>query len=340
MISKGASSLCVEDIVSRVSEEALLFYYFNIQGIPCLINSPFRQDRNPSFSFYRAFNGHICFTDFATGEHGNIFTALCKLWDTTLDVVLIKINSDIKEGLVNDKQVFDNPKYSVSKNNYHRTGASKISVKVRKWKNYDLEYWNSFGIGLEALEYAEVYPISYIFLNDKMGDPMVISADKYAYAYVERKEGNLTLKIYQPFNKKGYKWMNNNDKSVIGLWNKLPQKGEIVCICSSLKDALCLWVNTGIPSVYLQGEGYNISNHALNDLKQRFKRVCILLDNDLPGINYANKLSEHTKCENIVLETFNEGKDISDFYKAHKDIFVPTMYKLFKINKNYETSII
>jgi hypothetical protein len=340
MISKGASSLCVEDIVSRVSEEALLFYYFNIQRIPCLINSPFRQDRNPSFSFYRAFNGHICFTDFATGEHGNIFTALCKLWDTTLDVVLIKINSDIKEGLVNDKQVFDNPKYSVSKNNYHRTGASKISVKVRKWKNYDLEYWNSFGIGLEALEYAEVYPVSYIFLNDKMGDPMVISADKYAYAYVERKEGNLTLKIYQPFNKKGYKWMNNNDKSVIGLWNKLPQKGEIVCICSSLKDALCLWVNTGIPSVYLQGEGYNISNHALNDLKQRFKRVCILLDNDLPGINYANKLSEHTKCENIVLETFNEGKDISDFYKAHKDIFVPTMYKLFKINKNYETSII
>ena len=332
MISKGASSLCIEDIISKVSEEALLFYYFNIPSIPCLINSPFRKDNNPSFSFYKAFNGHICFTDFANGEHGNIFKALSKLWDTTLDVVLIKLDSDIKEGRVNDKQIFDNPKYSVKRNNYHRSGASKISIKVRKWEDYDINYWNSFGITIEALEYAEVYPISYIFLNDRKDKPFIISADKYAYAYIERKEGNLTIKIYQPFNKKGYKWINNNDKSVIGLWNKLPKEGNIVCICSSLKDALCLWINSNIPAIYLQGEGYSISNHALNDLKQRFKRICVLLDNDPPGINYANKLSAKIECENIVLEPFDEGKDISDFYKAHKDTFVSTINKLFKIN--------
>lgn len=158
-----------------------------------------------------------------------------------------------------------------------------LQCKTREWREYDLEYWASFGITLEWLKYADIYPISYKIII-KGETRMVFPADKYAYAYVEYKEGKVTLKIYQPFNQKGYKWSNRHDRSVISLWTKVPEFGDRICICSSMKDALCLWANTGIPAIAIQGEGYGISDTAVNELKRRYKEVFILLDNDKAGL--------------------------------------------------------
>ena len=158
----------------------------------------------------------------------------------------------------------------------------------------------------------------------------MFGADKYAYAYVEHKEGKVTLKIYQPFNKAGYKWSNKHDNSVISLWTKVPEYGDKICICSSMKDSLCLWANTGIPSLAIQGEGYRMSDTAISELKRRYKQVFICLDNDEPGLKDAQKLSEETGFTNVVLPPFNEGKDISDLYKAKgKDEFLRIIKPLF-----------
>ena len=51
-IGVGNSSVCLEDILKRVSEADILFHYFNITEIPCVINSPLREDKTPSFGFY------------------------------------------------------------------------------------------------------------------------------------------------------------------------------------------------------------------------------------------------------------------------------------------------
>ena len=161
---------------------------------------------------------------------------------------------------------------------------------------------------------------------------MVFGADKYAYAYVEKKEGHITLKIYQPFNTKGFKWSNQHDGSVISLWTKLPKLGDKVCICASLKDALCLWANTGIPSIALQGEGYGISDTVIKELKERFTNVYILFDNDEAGLTDGIKLAQNTGFQNIVLPLFDGGKDISDMYKVmqNKKLFQKTILELFK----------
>ena len=123
-------------------------------------------------------------------------------------------------------------------------------------------------------------------------------------------------KIYQPFNKNGYKWSNRHDRSVISLWTKVPLQGDRICICSSLKDALCLWANTGIPSLAIQGEGYRMSDTAISELKRRYKQVFICLDNDEPGLKDAQKLSEDTGFTNVVLPPFNGGQDISELMIA------------------------
>ena len=162
----------------------------------------------------------------------------------------------------------------------------------------------------------------------------VVVADKYAYAYVEHKEGKVTLKIYQPFNKSGYKWSNKHDNSVVSLWTKVPEYGEQICICSSLKDALCLWANTGIPSLAIQGEGYRMSDTAISELKRRYKQVFICLDNDEPGLKDAQKLAEETGFTNVVLPPFKGGKDISDLYKSKgKDEFIKIIKPLFNSSR-------
>lgn len=315
MYGRTKSSLSKEDILKLVREEDLLFHYFGINELPCLINSPFRKDENPSFAFF-SFNNFIAYKDFATGESGSIFKAISILFNTNWEDTIKQIYKDIKTGEIN--KTILRQKTSKSRIIVRHVGRTLIDVHVRQWRQHDMEYWNSFGISKEWLEFIEAYPISHVYITNNKGT-FRIPADKYAYVYIERKEGKISKKIYQPFNKNGFKWMTDHDKSVIALWTKIPQNGDKICICSSVKDALTLWINAGIPSIAIQGEGFPISDHAINDLKARFKNIYILLDNDKPGIKNALKLAEKTGFENILLPNINGCKDIADLYKSLDD---------------------
>lgn len=292
-----------------ISQESLLAFYFQVYHIPCLIKSPFREDNKPSFSFYLTSNGNIRYNDFASGEKGTLLEAIAKLKDISVDDVWALIRED-----------FSSPEHA----DYNRIDRvimtrlikrKEFRIKIRSWEPYDIDYWASFGIDLPFLIKMEVYPISHVFV-DIRGVLWPFPCDKYAYAYVERKEGFISYKIYQPFNNKGRKWQTNMDKTTIGLWTKLPETGDRVCICSSYKDAMSLWANTGIPSIAIQAEGFDISEHAQKDLRERFKDIVIILDNDEPGIKYAEALSKKTGFRNVTLPPFDGGKDISDLYKV------------------------
>lgn len=325
--SSGKSSVSLEDILSKVTEADILSFYLGITEVPCIINSPLRKDRRPSFGLYSTDGRRIFYTDLSTRDRGGLFDLLSQMWGCSYKEVLIRINDDIPKFCGSASIHSYTPCNIRSTSNYNKD--SDLQCKVREWRDYDIEYWASYGISLEWLKYAEVYPISHkIIIKD--GHRYVFGADKYAYAYVEHKEGKVTLKIYQPFNKAGYKWCNKHDNSVISLWTKVPEYGDRICICSSLKDALCLWSNTGIPSLAIQGEGYRMSDTAISELKRRYKQVFICLDNDEPGLKDAQKLSEETGFTNVVLPPFNEGKDISDLYKAKgKDEFLKIISPLF-----------
>lgn len=324
--ASGEHSITLEDILARITEFDILYYYFNVSELPTIIHSPLRQDNRPSFGLYTSDGKRVHYTDFATKDKGGLFDLLMKYWGENYKEMLNHLWKDLPN-FSNANVQFNSIK---SKNTYQSLKSRNIDLqcKVREWRNYDIEYWASYGISLEWLKYADIYPISHkIVISD--GHRYVFGADKYAYAYVERKEGKVTLKIYQPFNKGGYKWSNRHDRSVISLWTKVPEYGDKICICSSMKDALCLWANTGIPALAIQGEGYGMSNTAISELKRRYSHIYILLDNDEAGIIDGRKLSESTGFTNIVLPRVNDAKDISDLYKSlqdpsrFKDIVVP-----------------
>lgn len=327
MVSKGRNSLTFKDISGKISDASLVWFYLGVRQIPCFICSPLRQDNRPSFGLYSLDGKRIYFTDLATRERGGVYDLLARMWHCSYNEVLERIQKDLLK---------DNGEANVSlmaapKTVKEITARSEITleVKVREWRQYDIDYWASYGVPLEWLKYAEVYPISHKIVT-KDGIRSVFGADKLAYAFIEHKEGRITIKIYQPLNQEGYKWANTHDRSVVSLWTKIPETGDKVVICSSLKDALCFWANTGIPSLALQGEGYGMSDTAILELKRRYKEIYILFDNDKAGLADSKKLAERTGFTNLVLPHFDGGKDVSDLMKCKgKDVFTETINHLF-----------
>lgn len=320
MIGKPKNNIRLAEILKNLNEVDILSRYLGISKLPCVISSPLRKDSNPSFGLYTKDGIHVKWRDFSTREGGSIFELLTRYWNCDLNEVVTRILTDFPDSISTT---------STKKTSYKQS-ASQLQCKIRPWQKHDLEYWESYGISLPWLKYAEVYPISHkiVLQDDKK---YIFGAEKYAYAFVERKEGNITLKIYQPFADPKNKWSNKHDKSVISLWTKVPKKGERIVICSSLKDALCLWANTGIPALAVQGEGYPISNTAISELKDRFSHVYILFDNDATGLDDGMKLSLDTGFTNLILPPFEGGKDISDLYKAvGKEKFMEIIKETFE----------
>lgn len=315
MISQGRHSVSLEDVLRVTTEAEIAFHYLGVTKVPFRMNSPLRSDKKPSFGLFSPDGKRITYIDFSTKESGTLINLMQRIWKVEYHEALDKIYKDFHK--FNGKSVINkslHPPIDINKGNKNVS----MECKTREWQKHDIEYWESYGVTLPWLKYANVYPISHkIVIKD--GKKYVFGADKYAYAFVEFKEGKTTLKIYQPYNTQGFKWSNKHDRSVISLWTKVPKEGDRVCICSSLKDALCLWSNTGIPSLAIQGEGYSISNTAIKELKRRFKSVYILLDRDEVGLADGIKLSETTGFKNIVLPDINGAKDISDLYKSLDD---------------------
>lgn len=328
MISHGReNSITLAEIESKISEGELLQYYLGIKEVPCVIKSPLREDKRASFGIYSLDGIHIYYTDFSTKDTGSTYQLLSKMWGLTFSQTLEKIYHElVKHDKTINVNAIQKPKINVYSSLEDNTN---LEVKIRDWKDYDIEYWKSYGVPLEWLEWAEVYPISFkiVIKNDRR---YVFPAEKYAYAFVEHKENNVTLKIYQPFSTT-HKWANKHDRSVVSLWTKIPQTGDKVVICSSLKDALCLSANTKIPALAIQGEGYGMSDTAIAELRKRFSKQYIILDNDKAGLSDAVKLAERTGFTNLVIPSFEGGKDLSDYFKLFgKSHFVELIKNLFK----------
>ena len=309
----GEHSITLEDVLARTTEFGILYHYFNVSELPTVIHSPLRQDSRPSFGLYTLDGKRVHYTDLATKDRGGLFDLLMKYWGESYKDMLNHLWKDLPN--FSNANVQFNSMKSERTYQYQSLKSRNIDLqcKVREWRDYDIEYWASYGISLEWLKYADIYPISHkIVIRD--GQRYVFGADKYAYAYVERKEGKVTLKIYQPYNKGGYKWSNRHDRSVISLWTKVPEYGDRICICSSMKDALCLWANTGIPALAIQGESYGMSNTAVGELKRRYKEVFIALDGDKAGVEDSIKLQKETAFKIIDCPLIDKAKDWSDIY--------------------------
>lgn len=334
-VSKGESSVTLSDILEKTTEANILTFYLGVTEIPCIIHSPLRKDNRPSFGLYSPNGKRIYFVDFATKDRGGIFDLLCQMWGCSYKEVLIRINKDIpKLCSIGTPNVHKHIPCTV-RSTIECKKSTDLQCKVRDWASYDVEYWESYGISLDWLKYAEVYPISHKIII-KNGNKYVFKADKYAYAYVEHKEGKVTLKVYQPFNKDGYKWSSNIDRSVWSLWTKIPKFGNNLIISSSVKDCLNIMCNLGIPAICMQGEGYKPKPQIIEELKSRYKNIILFYDNDYnnpdnPGKKDSMELSLEYNLKRVEIPVKYESKDPSDLFKKYgRDRYLEIMNEILK----------
>lgn len=330
MISKGSPNNIREFLKKELPDVEVALKYLGITQYPTLRNSPLRKDDKPSFSLFLAEDHAVMYKDFATGESGNLYGLLEKLWNTDYAGVLKRIYKDFSDSSVNP--TLRASLMSNSPNKYEKSKC-RLQVKVRGWKKHDLEFWSSFGISLPSLKMAEVYPISHTIYVSESGNSYVFKSEKYAYVYVERRGEKVYLKVYQPFSKTN-KWRSSTDASVWNLETKIPSTGETVILTSSLKDSLNLWENLGIPAVCMQGEGYMPDKQKMEDLKKRFLNVIVFFDNDYrnpdnPGKTFSEKLTKEFNVPHVLIPEKYGAKDPSDLYrKIGKEEYIKVVSKL------------
>lgn len=306
-----------------VSDEDIINRYLGINKFPCSISSPLREDDfHPSFTM-NVKDGKVFWKDFGTGEAGTAVSLMAKLWNTSYSEALLKIKLDSGQAI---------PKSSLIrryKGKVYAIGKSEIKIKTREWKDWDREFWSSFGIPQEFATWCNVYPISHAFFTkeeDGIRYTVTVPMDKYAYAYFEWKDGKESIKLYQPYSST-MKWLSKHDHSVWDLWRQAflfaeKKSDKELIITSSRKDAMCLWYNLGVPAMSLQGEGYLPKPQVMQQVLERFKTVYIWYDNDFkhkddnPGQDNAKKLIElYPNLKNICIPDELESKDPSDLVK-------------------------
>ena len=164
--SKGNTSVTMQEIKENISDSEIASYYLDIKSLPCVILSPIREEEHPSFGLHTNKSGRIYWTDFATKERGDLYGLLSIMWNCSLKKVIERICKDFNS--------FYNTSIITSYTKTKKVAKIKIkqkielTCKVRKWEKHDVEYWESYGVPLKWLKYAEVYPISHkILFNGK-----------------------------------------------------------------------------------------------------------------------------------------------------------------------------
>lgn len=311
-----------EDV--SLSDRDILKLYMGIDKFPCKLSSPLREDDDtPSFSMIER-DGKIFWKDFGTGTSGDAVKLMSLFWMVTYHEALLKIKSDEEHRAPRLNLI---RKY---KGKIHLTSSSDIKVKVREWRDWDVEYWKSYGISKKFCQWCNVFPISHAFFSkeDEKGikRTVCVPMDKYAYAYFEWKDGKESIKLYQPYSQ-SMKWLSKHDLSVWDLWKQAFKWANIksdkaVILTSSRKDAMCLWENLHIPAMSLQGEGYLPKPQVMQQVLDRFKNVYIWYDNDFkhtednPGQDNARKLiGLYPQLKNICIPLQYKCKDPSDLVK-------------------------
>lgn len=328
MINLNKEFLTKEKLMKYLTDYEVYSKYINQEIIVNKnIYSPFRSESNPSFGFFLGESGEICFHDFKLRLKGDCIRFVQILYNLTYYEALsmIAVDFDMAEDFYIKKVSRVRTLTDTSNENLNQSrekALSKVMYKFtlgkkrREWQPHDLLYWKDFGISLKTLKKYNVEPISHTIVN---GFPIV--ADKYAYCFIELKDGIETYKIYQPFSE-DYKWLNTHNESVWQGWDQLPISAEAstLIITKSLKDVMAIDENTDCYAVSLQSENVMPKNHVVAELKERFGTCMILYDNDFDkeenwGQILGKALSEAIGVFNIKIDSKHQSKDFSDLIK-------------------------
>ena len=244
------------------------------------------------------------YKDFSTGKGGNKINLIMDLFNLNYSGALEKMIKDyniyVKNNDVKIKTIKPEPKWQLE------------LIQNRPWNKDDAEYWLQYNIGSSILNKYNVKPIDFYNLTkDHEGSIKKIKIQSsYLYGYYN--SSGEVYKMYQPLNVKHkfYKVFSH----IQGL-DQLEYNQPYLTITSSLKDAMCLKsFGYNLEVIAPDSENTIIKPHVIENLKNKYKKIITLFDNDQAG---TEAIAKYKKLYDINGTSLDLNKDISDSVKEH-----------------------
>jgi hypothetical protein len=299
--------ILIKDILSKASEKQIMEYYWNerLQENVAMYKNPMRHDNYPT-CYFKWDKGRFRFVDPAKDTYFDCFDYVRWLFRCSLSEALKRIQNDMQLNLTYDLVNSSSNKIKVNK----KKRKTCFKIKLREWNNYDRDYWGQFGINVKTVDKIGKPVQSYSSNSNGFNFSQVYEYDYQNPCYVYTFKEN--VKFYCPYSNK-MKWTSNTNSGDIFGYNLLPFFGEELFIASGGKDMMCL-IEMGFNSIAFQSE-LICNDEILELLKQRFKRIYVIYDNDETGLEASRKLCDKHKLTNIVLDNLPSVKDIADLCK-------------------------
>lgn len=299
--AKRIQPITLEYILSRVTEYDIYARYLGQFKIGYIYNSPFREDKNPSFGIFRSRKtGKLLFKDHGNGLCGDVIKFVQEYTGITN-------YNDLLHQIVKDLNIKNNTVLKSTKA-YEKFEETVIGVVRQPFTNIDITYWNQFGITLDTLKKYNVSSIKYYLCDGVVKGIYKDENPMYAYKVYDH------FKIYRPLADKYTKWRNNLTEYDVQGYEQLPEKGDLLIITKSMKDVMCL-NEIGYTAISPSSESTFIPDEVLDILKKRFKRILICFDRDKAGVKAMRKISAKTGLNGFLVHKKFHSKDISDAVK-------------------------
>lgn len=324
------SDITSEFVLDQVDDLLIYRYYLGPFKLGTSIKSPFRRDSNPSFSI--TLNStwlKLMWKDFGTGDFGDCFKLVSKLYNISYRDAIEKIANDF--GLVKGNSIVSK-KDILEARQFKEEFQKKeylIQVERRKMNQEELDYWKSYNISKEELLENYIYSINKLWINKKS---MNLDVSHLHFAYYFPKEDK--WKIYSPTDKE-HKWFGNIPISTMeGIPDLIPNSKAVI-ITKSRKDRIILKkLYTHVYSCQNESE-QAISRDMDVLLDSNFDNKYCWFDSDEPGKTANRKLNHRgykwINVPNSLYDKF-KVKDPSDVIKQFgweigKDILLTELNK-------------
>jgi hypothetical protein len=294
-------------ILEVVDEYTLYCYYTKIDDLQLnkSYSSPFREDTFPSFGIYRTkydIGVEYLWKDLATGESGNIFKLIQKIEQVNSNEEAYQIvNEDFGLGL---DIGHSEPRTKINLYGKPKESLIKIQVAPVPLTEAGLSFWKQFDISTELLDRYYTTQIKWYWSFPGQQAPYNVGDPTFAYRIGKY------YQVYNPFAPKLYKFRNDFPEHYFFGYMQLSNSGEKLIIDKSCKDVI-FCRRLGYEAVCGKSETTMIPKQKMLEMRERFRVVYLMLDNDKAGITQAEKyLAEYPWLQVRFLTGYKDKTDM------------------------------
>lgn len=315
-------NLTIEGILEKVSDYEIYRYYighdFVLGRTFC---SPFRHEKDPSFSIIVSKSGRLHHLDYGDPtKRGDCVDFVRQLYlgmDYHRALKLIARDLGIRESPEGTRE-----KVIIEAQEKKET---LIQVVSRKFDTADLKYWGDYHITPGELKSNDVYAVKKLYLNRER---IMLPTTELVYGYLMEDK----WKIYRPFADKKHKWLTNIPHNYISGLNRIINNCNKGVITKAKKDEMVLAKFVpNVASVQSESE-ISISKENIDLIHANCSSTYLNFDSDNVGVQACKYYNQFGfKWINCPKGHYTpEGKMIKDFADLAKYHGLETVINHFK----------